>query len=132
MTSTLKHRFWAHKYGAEKRNIPFCFTYSEWLNWWEAHLGPEWYKLRGKTFDTFCMARNGDRGPYAAWNVRCITKRENRAEQSTKITREQAIEIFRSKEKAISIARKFNISRGYVAQIKIRARWGEATKDLTP
>ena len=78
----LKQRFYAQKSGAKKRGIPFRFTYKSWSQWWEKQLGPEWKTLRGSNGKDYCMARHGDKGPYAIDNVKCITRIENTKEGS--------------------------------------------------
>ena len=69
-----------HRYRAKKDGIEFLFTYEEWIGIWResGHLlrrGTRWGALG------YCMARNGDKGPYAVGNVRIITNRENIAER---------------------------------------------------
>lgn len=61
----------------KKRGIKFQFTYEEWVAWWEKHLGPDWFEKRGPQFNKYVMARYGDKGPYAPWNVKCILAGEN-------------------------------------------------------
>lgn len=70
------------KYDAAKRGIEFEFEFEEWLTWWEQQLGPDWIKLRGCRKGQFCMARKGDKGPYASWNVDCLTTTQNHKEQA--------------------------------------------------
>jgi hypothetical protein len=74
----LHKRFYDHKYSAALRGIKFLFTFDEWLQVWidSGHLNE-----KGRGANAYCMARNGDKGPYKLGNVRIITNRENRAEQ---------------------------------------------------
>jgi hypothetical protein len=83
----MKHPFW-RKYriaraDAATRGIEFLFTFDEWLDCWErsGHLHE-----RGRCKGQYQMARIGDTGPYAPWNVKICTIEENRAEQ--KMTKE--------------------------------------------
>lgn len=62
---------------ALKRGLGWQFTFEEWVAWWEANLGPDWFKKRGHHTDEYVMARRGDVGPYAASNVRCALVQEN-------------------------------------------------------
>lgn len=62
---------------AQKRGIDWHFTYPEWIEWWVQQLGPDWFQFRGVHRDEYCMARHKDQGPYAPWNVECITNRKN-------------------------------------------------------
>lgn len=77
-----KQAFITQKDNAKKRKIEFCFAYEEWVAWWEANLGPDWFKKRGCRRGQYVMARNGDKGPYAAGNVRCVTTEINKKEQA--------------------------------------------------
>ena len=72
----LQKRYEFHRARAEREGIPFLLTYNQWLAIWQAsgHLNE-----RGNSPDNYCMARFGDRGPYA--NVRIVTNAENIAEQ---------------------------------------------------
>jgi hypothetical protein len=72
-----RRKFTVHKYGAKQRGIGFEFTFGEWWGIWlsSGHWGE-----RGCRKDQYCMARNGDTGPYAVGNVRIITNEENRKE----------------------------------------------------
>lgn len=67
----------AQKQGARHRVINWYFTFESWVKWWETKLGPDWMKKRGKATDQYQMARKGDKGPYAVWNVDCITAAQN-------------------------------------------------------
>jgi len=60
---------------AQRRGIEFLFTFEEWIEWWG-----EDFDRRGPGADRLCMARHGDTGPYAPWNVRKATNRENQQE----------------------------------------------------
>jgi integrase len=80
-------RYEFHKTRAEREGIPFLLPYDEWLAIWRAS---------GHFNETgaggYCMARFGDRGPYAVDNVRIITQPENLAERvprNAKVARRQ-------------------------------------------
>jgi hypothetical protein len=74
---TIKLRFYNSKARARRLGVAFEFTFQEWVKWWEINLGKSWMNRRGRKGDQFCMCRNGDKGPYAPWNVVCKTNREN-------------------------------------------------------
>jgi len=67
-------RYATHRSNAGKREIPFLFTFDEWIKIWldSGH----WYE-RGTTIGKYCMARFGDKGPYAADNVEIIKHQDN-------------------------------------------------------
>lgn len=90
----IPHRYQAayrtHKWDAEvARGIEFHFTLLEWIQWWETNLGEDWFQMRGRLSHQYCMARKGDKGPYASWNVECITVAENH--RATKGTSRSAL-----------------------------------------
>lgn len=66
-----------HRGHAKSRGIEFLLTFSEWLTIWEAS-----GKLaeRGRTSGKYCMARFGDKGPYAVGNVEIKTINKNISE----------------------------------------------------
>lgn len=68
------------KKSALKRGVEWQFTFEQWLRWWETELGYNWFKLRGHHTGEYVMARNGDKGPYEASNVRCILVENNHNE----------------------------------------------------
>ena len=72
-----KEKFWKHKGRAKERNIPFLLTFEEWWKIWED--SGYWHE-RGHRKGQYVMARFGDKGPYATWNVKIITNRENSKE----------------------------------------------------
>jgi hypothetical protein len=71
-------KFCEHIGSARGRKIPFLFTFEEWWKIWQD--SGHWEE-RGKRADQYCMARFGDKGPYAVGNVRIITKLENDRER---------------------------------------------------
>lgn len=71
-----KARFTQQKSNAKKRNIPFLFTYEQWLEVWENKI-----TQRGHGKGKYCMARNNDTGPYSIDNVKIVLFEENNREQ---------------------------------------------------
>lgn len=71
-------KYYHHKTNAASRNIPFLLTFAEWCMVW---LNSGHWHERGKGRDRYCMARNGDTGPYAIGNVRICRNHENGVEQ---------------------------------------------------
>lgn len=63
-----------HKRNSSARGIAFEFTLPEWWEIWQA--SGRWAE-RGRTRDAAVMARHGDSGPYAAWNVYITTLASN-------------------------------------------------------
>ncbi len=62
---------------AAKRGIPFQLSFAEWQwLWWQSG---KW-KERGRSRDSYVMARKGDSGPYAVGNVFFQTVAENLSE----------------------------------------------------
>lgn len=65
------------KYQAAKRGIGWEFTFE---TWWAVWLTSGKWELRGLGRGKYCMARNGDVGPYAPGNVRICLNAENARE----------------------------------------------------
>jgi hypothetical protein len=83
-----------HKSGAKRRDIPFLFTFEEWLAIWTD--SGKWSQ-RGNRAGRYVMARYGDVGPYAIGNVRICTVEENiseghRGKQVSQTTRDRMSE----------------------------------------
>lgn len=74
----LRLRYHDQRLKATQRGIHWAFTFETWLEWWQ-NTG----KLaeRGNRRGQYCMARYGDEGPYAPYNVRCATVEENHLEK---------------------------------------------------
>jgi hypothetical protein len=128
--------FYLHQRGAAARSLEFEFEFEEWVSWWEENLGPNWQRLRGRQRDQYVMARNKDKGPYAAWNVRCITQSENISEKgvngtaargtkiwTNKLSEKQVIEIFYDTRSAIVLAAEYDVSVSMIYLIKKRNNW---------
>lgn len=63
------------RHEAKRRGIEFLLTFEEWLTWWGDDL-----PMRGRSSSSLVMARHGDKGPYALWNIKKITTRANALE----------------------------------------------------
>lgn len=61
---------------AKDRDIEFLLTLDEWCGIWGAS-GK--FEERGRGSGRYCMARKGDKGPYAIGNLEITTNRENGA-----------------------------------------------------
>lgn len=127
-----------HRQRAKRSGIPFEFSLSEWISWWEENLGSEWMKLRGCRSGQYVMARNGDVGPYARWNVRAVTCEQNNSEARhltrenhywAKMTSSKVIEArklyvpFCTKFGLKSLSRKYGISYGAMQKILHGKSW---------
>jgi hypothetical protein len=66
--------FQVQRTNANRRGIPFLFTFEEWWAWWQTD--NRWAN-RGMGSGKFVMARKGDKGPYSPENVYCATHLEN-------------------------------------------------------
>lgn len=130
--------FRGHRNGAKRRGIRFDFSYEDWVGWWKHNLGDDWRNKRGCRKDKYVMARYGDKGPYAPWNVKCITHSENSREQTKKIrcaklTIEQVAIIYQNvwqREKGNSkavLAKRFNVSVDTVISIRKKETWRSVT-----
>lgn len=114
---------------AKARNIDFQFTFEEWVSWWEANLGPDWMKLRGRRRDQFVMSRCNDVGPYVGWNVRCILSIDNYEEAHPKrlLTEIDVRTIFTDCRPYKMIAKEYKISTRRIASIKNRKEGNDFT-----
>jgi hypothetical protein len=120
------------KFYAKCKGIGFQLTVKEWVDWWEAQLGPNWFQLRGRGSDQYCMARFGDKGPYALWNIKCITAHNNIAERKSprgsahphsKLTENQVALIIRSSEPTKVLARRYRVSDQNIWMIRTGKAW---------
>jgi len=73
-----KSQFWNQMSQAKARNIPFLFTFEEWLQIW---LDSGHYHERGIGKDKYCMSRYNDTGPYSVNNVFIQTISKNSRDQ---------------------------------------------------
>lgn len=128
--------FYHQKRGACERQIDFDFSFEEWIVWWENELGSTWQKLRGRNKGQYVMARYYDNGPYAPWNVKCITQEENASERkvngtaargtkvwTNKLSEKQVIEIFNDDRHPKELAEIYPISIDMVWRIKKKKSW---------
>lgn len=60
------------KAGAARRGVEWEFNFQTWLDWWGADI-----ERRGSGPNDLQMLRFADSGPYAAWNVRKGTPKDN-------------------------------------------------------
>lgn len=72
--------FFDQRHNAARRRVAFKFDFWTWKEWWQAT--GKWDQ-RGKGTGKYVMARIGDVGPYAPWNVKCITYEANLVEANT-------------------------------------------------
>jgi len=64
----------AQKMQASVRGIEWLFDHDTWFDWWDK---TGLWEQRGPFRNQYVMARFNDSGPYAPWNVKCITCSEN-------------------------------------------------------
>jgi hypothetical protein len=69
---TPRGQFIAQRDNAKRRGIEWQFTFEQWIEWWGNDLSK-----RGRKADDLCMARFGDKGPYAPGNCFKQTMKEN-------------------------------------------------------
>lgn len=128
----VQQAYWNQKWVAKCRGTEFCFTMNDWVAWWIERLGPDWFKLRGRKKDQYCMARLGDKGAYEVGNIKCITNSQNVKERASlkgqknpaaKLTNAQVKGIINSNMKPTRLAKQYNVSRELIWQIKARRIW---------
>jgi hypothetical protein len=114
----------AQRHQAIKRGIEWHFTFEGWVAWWVEKLGPKWAEKRGRKADEYCMARKGDKGPYAPWNVECQTSRENcmarkRTKGSSKLSKDQVRTVLLAEGKlsAQFLAAHYGVSRFIIKNV---------------
>lgn len=134
ITCPQRQAFLMHRWGAKKRGIDFCFSYKSWLKWWKQQLGDDWFEKRGRENDQYVMARNGDKGPYDAWNVKCILSGENTIEAfkghrlgKAKLTKAQVEDIYLSEAPIYALAERYGVREGAIYQIKRKLTWTHIT-----
>jgi hypothetical protein len=74
----LRAAYGNQKSGAEKRGIPFLFTFEQWSEWW---LTDDRWSRRGRKAGQLQMGRKGNSGPYSLDNVECATKEQKQKSQ---------------------------------------------------
>src|SRR5215831_5269660 len=122
---------------ARGRGIPFLFTYKQWLRWWEANLGPDWFDKRGAKHGQYVMARYGDVGPYHPTNVYCDFSHANCAHKGEKngfarLNEATVRKIYLAHGSITSIAKKYGTNYHTVWDIKTSRYWSHVTRDLGP
>lgn len=128
--------FERHRRGAGYRGLPFHFTFEQWCQWWKDNLGPDWFQKRGKGHEKYVMARYGDKGPYALWNVKCITHAANSREQwkRAKLTTAQVSAIYMHLKAGTvtqaSLTKQYGISGRTLRDIKTKKTWRSITDQL--
>lgn len=125
---------------SKRRGIEWCFTYEEWVRWWQLHLGPNWFNRRGCRKGQYVMARRGDKGPYVWWNVECKTADENNREAgrgapgsantAAKLTEAQVVEIYHASGLHKEIGVKYGVRRELIGLIKNKKVWKHITLGL--
>jgi hypothetical protein len=119
---------------AKGRGIPFLLSFDEWQKIWNdsGH-----FSERGKKNGQYCMARFGDKGPYAVGNVEITLVEENNRDAvqskrvnspSVKVTPEIVREIRKlyvknSRGGTLVLARKYGIHVNTVRDIVNRVIW---------
>ena len=133
------------RYNALNRNVVFEFGPKEWIVWWENNLGVNWIKKRGRRRNQYCMARKGDKGPYATWNVDCILTLQNCADRKTngtakgaiqigeknnkaKLTSSSVLKIFKAKGPSSEVCKSYGVSQCTVNDIRKGRSWTHVTK----
>ena len=74
---TPRGKYRSQKVHAKKRGIGWEFTFETWWAVWQR--SGRWSQ-RGKRAGCYVMARHGDKGPYARWNVSIIPHEQNASE----------------------------------------------------
>lgn len=77
LTRKIKEGFAQQRRDAKKRDIRFDLSFEEWLEIWNKSGRLD---QRGCRKGQYVMARYGDTGPYATWNVKIILCEENHSE----------------------------------------------------
>ena len=116
------------RFNAKKRGIEWYFTFQEWVRWWKSKLGPDWMAKRGKRRGQYVMARKGDKGPYAIWNVTCQLSSHNHYDykHNKKIDKKTAKLIYVSNEKSVLLSKRFGLSRAHIRKIRQGKVWQNA------
>lgn len=136
MQSKIDIAYNSHKGHSKIRKIPFNFTKTEWILWWETNLGFDWHQLRGTKRGQYVMARIGDTGPYAEWNVKCILNTENTKEcktsgrKSYRLSAKEVVKIYYDASAHKEIATRYAISLRMVRLIKNKQVWKSVVSNL--
>lgn len=139
-SAKVKEVYYSAMRNARVRGINWEFTREGWHFWWLDHLGPNWLTQRGTARGQYVMARKGDTGPYAPWNVECITTGQNHQDQykngryhgKQKHLRAEAVRyIYQSAAPQKLLAKQHGILINTVSAIKRGATYSKVTKGLT-
>lgn len=130
-TRYLKDKFFIQRNAAYVRQIEWKLTFEEWLQIWQesGHL-----EERGRGHGKYCMARFGDKGPYAVGNVKITTHEENLDERRNRLGEElhnaklttEAVKYIRANEGIISrkeLAAKYDVRADHIRDIQKRRAW---------
>lgn len=116
---------------AESREIPFLFTYTEWLEMWL--VSGKWH-LRGKEKGNFQMCRYNDEGSYTPNNCYIGTVEQNQDDKAC-ISNEKVNSIvcryLNSKLSQYEIAKEFNVTQSYVSRLVNKKRRAYAQNNST-
>jgi hypothetical protein len=140
----VKQRFREQRQTAFERNIVWKFTFEEWVEWWEDHLGYNWMKKRGRGRGRYVMARKGDKGPYAPWNVECILHEQNSKDRIVNgsqvhgessggniLTTKKVKEIFIAKNACMrKLSTQYGVSYDTIYDIRTKQIWKRETRKL--
>lgn len=85
-------RYITHKHNAQRRKVPWEFTFETWWDMWEK--SGKW-ELRGRGEGKYCMARKGDIGPYNPGNVEIKLSVDN--------SKEAAMGVMADNEKVVAL-----------------------------
>ena len=143
--SKAKDLFVIQRCHAKARGIEFNFEFEEWVEWWEDNLGYNWMKKRGRARGKYVMARKGDKGPYAPWNVECILHEQNGKDCKrngshrygerhgcAKLTEPIVRQIYLATGSVKDIAARFDTTIHSVRDIRNHKSWTYLTKGLGP
>ena len=137
----IKSAFYNAKKNAKARGIPFLFTFDDWVNWWEDHLGTHWYKKRGSRRGQYVMARFEDKGSYTAKNTKCILSEDNHVEYNKRrkpssgwshgvLDEPLVVAIYLSDEPYGIIAKKHGVTKHKIQCIKRKHYYRKITDEL--
>ncbi len=126
---------------ARKRGIGWQFTFDGWVKWWEAQLGPDWFKMRGHFYGQYVMARNGDEGPYAPSNVRAAKVEDNHGEfnrnkpggnrkKRRHLSPQTVAAIYQAEGLYADLAKRFKLDVHSIHRIKCRKCYANITEGL--
>lgn len=125
---------------AKDRGIEFSFTYEEWIAWWEAELGSDWFRKRGCKKGQFVMARHLDKGAYTPGNVKCVLQNSNHIEANARsrpsvaprrqLTVDEVKLIYLEQEQCGILSRRFRVAKVVIERIKRRQVYASVTSGL--